>query len=398
MPRRGFIAAGAGLGMGGLMGAALPRAAQAASFGATALQPSNTTPTIFNFGAVGDGVTDDSGAFAAALAYSATNGKMILVPGLAYAIKQPITWTSSGDVGRPWGLLCQGATLVSSIMNGQDVITLTSVNTVRYFQISGALKIAGSGSDGCGLHIIALSNAVYFYNALIDSLAVEGVGAHGLFLEGDVFESTIMNSYFQDCGQNGATFAQSKSGVCSAITIIGCFFNQNGKYGLAATNLDGAYGGTTDVRVYGGYCRDNQSYGFYYNNGTGGGTTIEQVGFENNCKALPVGSPGGAHVYGMVGMQMRSCTGYSSYGGATNLLAGWFSALTYLDGCNNWSAATPNTSVVQVNGSASGHVYMVGCSGGITAANGTACTWEAVNCTGSSPKGSLNIRGTVQSY
>jgi hypothetical protein len=389
--RRGLIMAGAGIGLSaGLSGVA--QATVGSSVSAPANKPSLT---VFNFGAVGDGVTDDSGAFSAALKYAAANGQVIQVPGFTYAIKQPIVWVSTGDVGSPWGFQCQGATLVSSIIGGQDVISLTSVNTVRYFQLTGALKITGTGSDACGLHIAALGGSVYFYNALIGGLSVERVGEHGLFFEGNVFESTVMNSCFEDCGQNGATFAQSKGGICSAIMVIACFFAQNGNYGLCATNLDGQYGGTTDVRVYGGYCRDNQSYGFYYNNGTAGGTTIEQVGFENNCKKMAVGTPNGAHVYGMVGMQMRSCTGYSSYGGATNLLAGWFSALTYLDGCNNSSAATPNTYVVQVSGNAAGHVYMVGCNGGIQAAAGTACTWQAVNCTGSSPKGALSIRGTV---
>lgn len=397
--RRHLLAGGAALTVPGLALAMRPTKAFAAATSATQTQISSqtqVTPSIFDFGAAGDGVTDDSAAFNAALQYSASRGQMVIVPGYSYAIRQPIAWTSTADVGEPWGLLCQGATLISSIMNGQDVITLTSNNTVRYFQLSGPLKINGSGSDGCGLHIKALSSSVYFYDILIDGLAVERVGQDGLCFEGDVFESTILNSYFQDCGHNGATFAQSKGGVCSAITIIGCFFAQNGNYGMAATSFDGQYGGTTDIRVYGGYCRDNQSYGFYYNNGTSGG--IEQVGFENNCKALPVGSPNGAHVYGLVAVAMRACTGYSSYGGATNLLSGWFSGLTYLDGCSNWSAATTNTYVVTVNGNSSGHVYMVGCAGGVAVAGGSSCTWEAVNCTGTSPKGALNIRGTVQNY
>ena len=38
-------------------------------------------------------------------------------------------------------------------------------------------------------------------------------------------------------------------------------------------------GGAADIRVYGGYCRENKSYGFYYNNGTSPGACIQQVGF-----------------------------------------------------------------------------------------------------------------------
>jgi hypothetical protein len=263
--------------------------------------------------------------------------------------------------------------------------------------MTGALKIQGSGSESDGLHIYALSGSIFFYNAMIDGLSIEGVGGDGLVFEGNVFETTIMNSYFQDCGKNGATFAQSKGGVCSAILVVGCYFNQNGNYGLCATTFDGVYGGTTDVRVYGGYCRDNQSYGFFYNNGTSGG--IEQVGFENNCKSMGPGSPNGAHVYGLVAVLMRACSGYNEYGGATYLLNGWFSGLTYLEGCGQGAggamAQTGKSRLLNVNGSGAGHVLMVACNGGIDVAGGTGCTWEARNCTGTSPLGPLNIRGTL---
>ena len=392
--RRRLIGAGAALGVGGLL-------ATSQRADATVTGQSRVMLSVFHFGAVGDGVTDDSAAFSAALAASAAQGRMVLVPGFTYAIKEPITFVSTADVGKPWGFICQGATLLSQITGGGDVMSLTSNNTVRYFQLTGALKITGNGSDRNGLHIAALGSSIFFYNALIDGLSVEAVGGDGLVFEGNVFESTLMNSYFQDCRHNGATFADSKGGICSAISVIGCFFNQNGNYGMAATNFDGVYGGTTDVRVYGGYCRDNQSYGFYYNNGTAGGTTIDQVGFENNCLSMAPGSPNGAHVYSLVSVQMRSCTGYNMNGGATYLLSGWFAALTYLDGCSQDSggqmAATGMSRLVQVNGNSAGHVLMVGCSGGLAIASGSSCTWEAQNCMGPSPLGTLNIRGAMAS-
>lgn len=405
LERRRLLTGGAALGIAGGALAAASRPAKALVLipgGGTVPgggSQEKVTKSVFDFGAVGDGVTDDSGAFNAALNYAGKQGQVVLVPGYTYAIKQPIVWSSSNDIGQPWGFQSQGAKLVSSITGQTPVISLISNNTVRYFQLTGALKIQGGGSESDGLHIYALGGSVYFYNALIDGLSVEGVGADGLVFEGDVFESTIMNSYFQDCGHNGATFAQSKGGVCSAIEIIGCFFNQNGNYGLCATNYDAYYGGTTDVRVFGGYCRDNQSYGFYYNNGTSGG--LEHVGFENNCKAMGPGSANGAHVYGLVAVEMRACSGYNEYGGATYLLNGWWSGLTYLEGCGQSAggamAQTGMSRLVNVNGNSGGHVLMIACNGGVNVVSGTACTWEAQNCAGTSPQGPLTIRGTMQS-
>jgi len=58
-------------------------------------------------------------------------------------------------------------------------------------------------------------------------------------------------------------------------------------------------------------------------------------------------------------------------------------------------ASTGASRVAYVNGSSAGHVYMVGCNGGVTVAPGTGCTWEAKNCQGPSPAGNLNIRGVV---
>src|SRR3954468_14330400 len=98
MDRRSFITAGTGMGPAS---GAPPRQTQVA-------QAAATQATINDFGAVGDGVTDDSGAFNRALAAAASQGITVLVPGRTYAIRNPITWTSNTSIGQPWGLFCQG--------------------------------------------------------------------------------------------------------------------------------------------------------------------------------------------------------------------------------------------------------------------------------------------------
>src|SRR5579883_93232 len=82
--------------------------------------PSQTAPTVFNFGAVGDGATDDSAAFSAALQWSAANSRMVVVPPCSYAVANSITFQSTQNVGSNWGLACQGAQLISKITNGAD--------------------------------------------------------------------------------------------------------------------------------------------------------------------------------------------------------------------------------------------------------------------------------------
>src|SRR4051812_26490739 len=170
MQRRSFITAGAGLGLAGVALASQTQAAHAAAVQAT----------INDFGAVGDGVTDDSGAFNAALAAAASQGMVVLVPGKRYAIARPISWTSSGNIGQPWGFLSQGATLISKMTGGQDVMTLTSNHIVRYFRLTGGMKIQGTGSDGTGLRLYSPGPGVFLYNCSIDGLYVEGMGKDGL--------------------------------------------------------------------------------------------------------------------------------------------------------------------------------------------------------------------------
>jgi hypothetical protein len=390
--RRSFFAAGATAAAVGTTGITVARA--------TGLPASSGGMSIVDFGAVGDGVTDDSAAFNAALKQAASYGRVIFVPGLTYAIARPIVFSSTQDAARSWGLRCDGATLVSRLAGSADVVTLIANNTVRYFRLTGGLSIVGSGQDGNGLRLFAPGGTPCLYNMLIEGLSVERVGGHGLLFEGNVFEGTVQNSYFQDCGGNGATFAHSCGGVVSAINVNGCYFSQNGGHGLAATNFDGEYGGTTDVRVHGGYCRDNHGYGFYYNNGTGAGA-IEQVGFENNCRGLAPGDPNGAHVYGLSSMYLRNCSGHNMHGGATYLLRGWFSGLTVLEGCAQSAAgaaaATGATRLVQINGNAQGHVRMRNCNGGIDVAPGSACSWAAESSAGPTPRGMLSYASALAS-
>ncbi len=391
MQRRSFLtAAGAGVGLAGVALAAQTQTAQAAA----------ATATIFDFGAVGDGSTDDSGAFSRALQWAGTQGQTVLVPGKTYSINKPIVFSSTVNVGQPWGLQCQGATLLSRMWSGQDVMSLTSNQVVRYFRLTGGLKIQGTGSDGYGLHISALSNSnmVGFYNSAIDGLYVEGMGKSGLLFEGAVFETTIMNSFFQDNKQDGATFACSHGGVVSAIAMIGCYMNQNGRYGMCATNFDAQYGGTMDVRVYGGYCRDNQSYGFYYNNGMGG-SGIMGVGFENNCRSLSPGDPNGCHVYSPVNVKMRDCSGYNQNGGATYLVRGYFMTPSLMDGCvqgaDGAMAATGKSRLVQISGTSAGNLLMLACSGGVDVVWGNQCKWQSMNSSGPSPIGNLSLTTTM---
>src|SRR5579883_2955859 len=103
MDRRGFLTAGSGLAVTGV----------AAGIGTPALagEARRSTPTVFDFGATGDGSTDDSAAFSKALQAAAERGGVVIVPSATYAIDKTISFSSRGHIGAAWGLQCEGATL-----------------------------------------------------------------------------------------------------------------------------------------------------------------------------------------------------------------------------------------------------------------------------------------------
>src|SRR5258708_34786459 len=91
MDRRSFLTAGSGLAVAGVAATALvPKPALAARTGA---------PTVFDFGAVGDGNTDDSAAFAKALSWGAQNGGYPRGPPPPHSI--PHTTRGGGCRARP---------------------------------------------------------------------------------------------------------------------------------------------------------------------------------------------------------------------------------------------------------------------------------------------------------
>src|SRR5258708_35367981 len=227
-----------------------------------------------------------------------------MVPAGTYAIAKTISFLSRGDSGAAWGLHCQGATLRSRITNRESVMRMESRHVVWNFRLTGGLSIQCNGSEGNGLHILALSPTVYFAAFVIDGLSVQGAGQHGCLLEGDVFECAISNCYFMDNKQNGMTLAQSHKGIISSVNVMNCLFSQNGNIGMACVNFDGPHGGPTDVRVYGGYPRDNWGYGFFYNNRTRPAAP-HPVGFEDKRHAYNPGDTDRAPGYAPRSVRMK---------------------------------------------------------------------------------------------
>lgn len=366
--------------------------------------------TVFNYGAVGDGVTDDSAAFRAALADSFNNRHYpILVPAAKYKINSTINFSPSLNNGQPWGLRGQEATLISGITNGTDIMQVLHPGNgadIRYLQITG-LNFVGTGTDGYGLRLIAPDgNLTDFYNNLFADLQFKGMGLDGLMMDGNIFETSVDRCSFNG-NNNGLSCMHDfngggSKGICSSISVSDCDFINNRNYGLQVGIIGASFGGASDIVPIGCRFRGNGSYGAYYNQGMFRG--IIDCKFVDNSANSPINSPTGAHVYAGIDAKLKNCLGQTSTGGSTYLLRVYAFSLAHMTDCTHVVGPNPT-----VNPNGLGMLLLGGVSGGfgwlencrapvgvaIDTAAGNAAVWRANNCTGTSPNGALNPTGQV---
>ena len=247
MKRRHLLAAGAGL------AAALPTVLAAEQRTGGPEPARRRMLSAADFGAVGDGTTDDTKALQAALdaAFQGDRGYFLTIPPGDYrvtrALRVALEGKPRGNVTRPAGIIAHGARLVSDIADGQNVFDIVSRAVVRLLLIEG-LAIQGKGREGHGLAFDCNAEGSYIYNSCLRDVVVQGCGGDGVNMVGNIFESQIFNSYFRDNKGNGALFSHGpKGGVLSAIHVFGCVFGQNGNDGVALAR------GAMDVSFHGCY-------------------------------------------------------------------------------------------------------------------------------------------------
>lgn len=349
--RRSLFAGGAGM---ALLAAARAKDADAAAPAAKAVVSAR------DFGAVGDGNADDSAAlqktFEAALDGSAA--KMVVIPPGRYRVTRPIRIQTRdrphGNITHRAGILAQGATLVSSIADGQPVIDIESRATVRYFLIEG-LTIKGSGRDGHGLSITCQKRGRYFYNFCLRDLVIEGCGGDGCHMIGNLFEGQIFNSYFRDNKSNGATFGHgAEDTVLSAVHVFGCVFGGNGRHGAEMIK------GAVDVGFQGCYFLLNQHYGLSAGQGC---TLLSHCGFENNHQRAKEFEQGNAGLRLMVAGTLIGCTSYSIYS-QTHLVRAFVTNRLVMVGCTGEGGGkAKRAGLAAVKGKNGASATLVGCTG-----------------------------------
>jgi Pectate lyase superfamily protein len=281
----------------------------------TVLQKLDDYVCVLDFGAVGDGVADDTTAFQSAI----DTGRYVLVPYGSYKIVGPLNLKEGGLIGEGFGVGGAGAQFAkltfyncTNTLNGA-IYTRISTQKSQFPRLENLYIEASSwdGTTGClgyGLDIEAPIIASRLY--------ITGFKKSGVFLHNDAagvgpYESIFTNVRSLVNGQHGFLVGAG----ANVITLINCEAKWNGapSYGTTPT-VAGSYDGIyvdntsdgssylsfhpTSLAIIGGDCSYNSRYGLNVVDSTGANI---QLGYSEQNKS----ADGYQHA---VGAQLRNNT------------------------------------------------------------------------------------------
>lgn len=205
--------------------------------------------SVKDFGAVGDGVADDTAEIQAAINYMATIGGTLLFPAGTYKVTSSLNWVQTADVGAA-GIMFQGEGGTGGPLGGATTIIKSYIANGPLFQIQGTASSGGGASgskfyNGGGMSGICLDGA----NATGTS---QGIRVSG-WQYADISDVTIMN--FPGDGVTQYTDPGYPNGDYSSSTInfIDCWIWNNKGNGINQTGYIGAFMWQFNKTLF-GYC------------------------------------------------------------------------------------------------------------------------------------------------
>jgi len=190
------------------------------------------TVSVKDFGAVGNGVTNDTVAIQAAL-NSLSSGGTLLIPNGEYILTSGITVSNDNVV-----VECQGnATFKWTILgSGVNGITVNANN----FEWSGGIAIGPSVASYVAnerfISMVGTSTSVRKTGLKVFNVEIYNFGAYGVYAQ-FVDNIIIKNNYIHDCGYSGASFLSCNYGNFEANKVKNITPGTVGNmYGLSLTH------------------------------------------------------------------------------------------------------------------------------------------------------------------
>ncbi|MBC7103376.1 MAG: right-handed parallel beta-helix repeat-containing protein [Parvibaculum sp.] len=312
--------------------------------------------SALEFGVTGDGLVDETDALQGAMdaVLNASAPSFLVIPPGRYRVSRPLRIEyrreTTGNVTQPHGILAHGATLLSGITDGSDVLTITSHATTRFLLMEG-LAIRGNRSEGRGLVFDCNREGSYIYNLCLRDIFVENCGSDGLNMIGNIFEGQIFNCYFRDNGGTGAVLKHGDAGgVLSAIHVFGSVFGGNANHGAVLSSP------ANDASFHGCYFLENGLFGLSAANGC---PLLSHCGFENNHMKAGSKATGDAGARISNFGTLVGCTSHSIHY-QTHLVRSYIVGDVTMIGC---SASGSRLAALQSSGT--GRATVIGCRGEI---------------------------------
>lgn len=210
--------------------------------------PSTGFVNVKNFGATGDGTTDDYQSFADALSFMNTNAlKVLYVPKGDYVLGTQLTIDDNGVTIMGDGVIntvaVAGPTKLIGSHSAGAVIRIRSENCVIKDLYVGATTARNTGAAGFnfGIHAEGLDNSTgAVRGTIIERVRIAEQPSDGLVMVGEIVSSVVKNCSFDNNDGHGLSINRGEStgrvdntfapGICT-ISNIRC--NRNGGHGMA---------------------------------------------------------------------------------------------------------------------------------------------------------------------
>lgn len=265
------------------------------------------TVSVKDFGAVGDGVADDTAEIQAALNYWVANRCDLIFPPGRYRVTSPLTAIATATKVDGNRISGYGATIVGNL-SASGILLKVSVNAAlwRHFTIEG-LTFTGTTNETHMLQIDGntAAGSQFLYGWEIHRVNCDGFPGNGISIIGNAFEGTLYGCNVRTNNLTG--YGIYIDGVdVSSISLIDCT-TSGGRRGVYAPSP------VTDIRMWGGTYILAQEEGVRLDNAIGGQVT--NLHLERNWEGAASFAASGA---GLVVTASQNFTISGCYGTTNN--------------------------------------------------------------------------------
>lgn len=246
------------------------------------------TVSVKDFGAVGDGVANDTSAIQFALNYWIANRCDLVFPPGSYLVTSPLTAIASSNKVDGNRIVGYGATIQGNLPSSGILFKIGVSGALwRYFTIEGlSLRGATNETDLLLIDGGAGGSGEYVYGWELHRVNCEAFPGNGITITENAFEGTLFSCNSRTSNTTGyPIYINYGAGAVSSISLIDCT-TSGGKKGVYAPSP------VSDIRMWGGTYILAQEEGVRLDNALGG--MVSNLHLERNWEGAASFAASGA--------------------------------------------------------------------------------------------------------